>query len=243
MNRKQGGEFIPPKNKSDMTSHLKKLIEKKRVSVYIDSANLYFSSNMAKMKIDFIHLSHWFRTHCKLTGLNFYTAYDPEEDKQLDFISELKDDGYRIVKKPLKVFKDSAKKGNMDIELAVDCIRQKDMYDTVILLSGDGDFSYLVQALSDLGKDTIILGVGGFTSYELHQEADNYFFLNRIRDVWSRPRKRKTAGTKKSVSKKDSPTTPKTTKPVAKKSTRKQSLKKSQETPPTEDTSSPKIFL
>lgn len=234
MNRKQEGNFVPPRNKSDMTNHLKKLIKDKRVSLYIDSANLYFASNMAKLKIDFIHLSHWFRSNCKLTGLNFYTAYDPEEAKQLGFIDELKDEGYRIVKKPLKVFSNSAKKGNMDIELAVDCIRQKDMYDTVILLSGDGDFSYLVQALSDLGKDTIILGVGGFTSYELHQEADNYFFLNRIRDVWSRPRKRTARKTTKSKTNTSSKKT---------KSTQKNTTQDKPTPTENKETGSPQIFL
>lgn len=188
--------FIPPRNKSDMTGHLKNLIENKRVSIYIDSANLYFASSIAKIKIDFIHLSKWFRANCKLTGINFYSAYDPDEPKQLDFLQELTEAGYRIVKKPVKIFENS-KKGNMDIELAVDCLTQKDLYDIVILLSGDGDFSYLIQALDSVGKDTIILGIGGFTSYELHQEASNYFFLNRIMDVWS-PRKKK--GKKKKIS-------------------------------------------
>ena len=182
--------FIPPRNKNDMTGNLRKLIKDKRVSVYIDSANLYFASNIAKIRIDFIHLAHWFRQHSRLTGINFYTAFDPEETKQLEFIEELKQEGYRLVTKPIKVFENS-KKGNMDIELAVDCITQKDLYDVVILLSGDGDFSYLIQALDSMGKDTIILGVGGFTSYELHQEADNYFFLNRIMEVWSNRQKKK----------------------------------------------------
>lgn len=182
--------FVPPRNKNDMTNNLRKLIKNKRVSIYIDSANLYFASNVAKIRIDFIHLVHWFRQHSKLTGINFYTAFDPEEEKQLEFIDELKQNGYRLVTKPIKVFENS-KKGNMDIELAVDCITQKDLYDVVILLSGDGDFSYLIQALDSMGKDTIILGVGGFTSYELHQEADNYFFLNRIMDVWSNRQKKK----------------------------------------------------
>jgi uncharacterized LabA/DUF88 family protein len=187
-------DFVPPRNKSDMTNHLKKLVKGKRVSVYIDSANLYFASSIAKIHIDFIHLSQWFRQNTKLTGINFYTAFDPEESKQLDFIEELRNEGYRLVTKPIKIFENS-KKGNMDIELAVDCITQKDMYDVVILLSGDGDFSYLIQALDSIGKDTIILGIGGFTSYELHQEADNYFFLNRIYDVWSGGRNRKSKQT------------------------------------------------
>ncbi|NJL96356.1 NYN domain-containing protein [Candidatus Gracilibacteria bacterium] len=188
MANKEG--FVPPKNTSDLVAHLNKTIKNKKVSIYIDSANLYFASNVAKLKIDFIQFAKWFKKNCKLTGLNFYTAFNPDDPKQLTFLKELEDEGYRIVKKPIKVF-ETSKKGNMDIELAVDALLQKDMYETLILLSGDGDFSYLVQALAALGRETIIIGIGGFTSYELHQEASDYFFLNRITSVWQKPRSRK----------------------------------------------------
>ncbi len=193
--------FIPPRNTNDLVNNFKNNLEGKKVSIYIDSANLYFASNIAKLKIDFIQLAKWFRKNCRLTGLNFYTAFNPDDPKQLSFLKELEDENYRIIKKPIKVF-ETSKKGNMDIELAVDAILQKDMYETLILLSGDGDFSYLVQALSSLGKETIILGVGGFTSYELHQEASDYYFLNRITKVWQKPRKPRKSAAKPTKSKK-----------------------------------------
>jgi uncharacterized LabA/DUF88 family protein len=178
-------DFIPPKNKNDLTPLLSSLIKNKRVSVFIDSANLYYASSTANLKIDYFQAARWFQSHCNLTGLNFYTAYDPFDQKQQDFFNDLEKSGYRLIKKPIKVFADSIK-GNMDIELAVDALLHKDTYDILILISGDGDFHYLVRALENIGKNTIILGVGGFTSFELHQEAHNYFFLNRIASVWKK---------------------------------------------------------
>jgi uncharacterized LabA/DUF88 family protein len=175
--------FIPQKNKNDLTSHFAKLVSGKKVSVAIDAANLYYASNVSKIKIDYIQVASWFQANCKSVNLNFYTAFDPEDDKQMEFFESLETCGYKVTKKPIKVFEDS-KKGNMDIELAVDAIVQKDTYEILILLSGDGDFTYLISALEKLGKETIILGIGGFTSYELHQEAGRYFFLNRISHVW-----------------------------------------------------------
>lgn len=180
--------FIPPRNKDDLTSLLISIIQNKRVAVYIDSANLYYATNRANIKIDYFHLARWFQTHCNLTKLNFYTAYDPSDERQQDFFTDLEHAGYTLIKKPIKVFADSVK-GNMDIELAVDVLMQKNEYDTVVLLSGDSDFMYLVQALEKLKKRTIILGVGGFTSFELHKQADNYFFLNRIKSVWYKPQR------------------------------------------------------
>jgi uncharacterized protein (TIGR00288 family) len=185
---KKEGLFIPPKNKNDLTQKLALLVSNKRVGVYIDSANLYYSTNKANIKLDYFQIAKWFRDHCNLTCLNFYTAYDPQDDKQQSFFDDIEKAGYKLIKKPIKVFGDMIK-GNMDIELAVDALMNKDNYDIIVLISGDGDFFYLVQALEHLSKKTIILGVGGFTSYELHQEADNYFFLNRISNVWQKQKK------------------------------------------------------
>ena len=72
----------------------------------------------------------------------------------------------------------------MDIELAVDMLSQQNDYDIGILMSGDGDFSYLVSHLKSLGKMVIIVGIGGFMSYELHKVGDHYFFLDRLGRVW-----------------------------------------------------------
>jgi len=185
---KKEGLFIPPKNKNDLTQMLSLLLVNKRVGVYIDSANLYYSTNKANIKLDYFQIARWFQEHCNLTCLNFYTAYDPLDDRQQNFFEDLEKAGYKLIKKPIKVFGDMIK-GNMDIELAVDALMNKDNYDIIVLISGDGDFFYLVQALEHLSKKTVILGVGGFTSYELHQEADNYFFLNRISSVWQKYKK------------------------------------------------------
>jgi uncharacterized LabA/DUF88 family protein len=216
--------FIPKKNTSDLVSNLANSIRDKRVSLYIDSANLYFASNIAKMKIDFIQMARWFRQNSKLTGLNFYTAFNPDDPKQLKFLEELEKEGYNIIKKPIKIF-ESNKKGNMDIELAVDALLQKDIYETLILLSGDGDFGYLVKALSSFSKETIIVGVGGFTSYELHKEASDYFFLNRVAKIWQKPRSKKSIKNRDS-SKKETKNikvgNPKKNKPIIKGKTSKE---------------------
>jgi len=189
MNKK---DFKPPKNKNDLTAHLAGIIKNQKVSIFIDAANLYFAGSQASMRIDYTQLHGWFSSKCELINLNYYTAFDPEDKKQEEFLDKLAKNGSRIIKKPIKIFQDMIK-GNMDIELAVDALSQKDDYDVLVLISGDGDFTYLIKALEKEGKKSIVLGIGGFTSYELHQEADNYFFLNRISKVWQTPKKDNTS--------------------------------------------------
>jgi len=159
----------------DMIKKLSGLIEGQRVGVFIDAANLYFGTSSKGIHISYEAIIDWFRTHTKSCFLNFYTAYKPEETKQTDFLAEMENLGYRIVKKPVKIFADNNMKGNLDIELAVDSIELRDTFDVYILISGDGDFQYVFQKLKGYGKTTLLIGVGGFTSFELHAEADHYF--------------------------------------------------------------------
>lgn len=175
-------------NRQDLTSSLKKAILKKKVLVLIDGANLYYSAYAKHLNIDFGQMHSWFGKNSELVDIIYYTAYDPEDTKQLAFIENLSQIGYKINKKPVKTFNDETKKGNLDVELTVDAVTNIANYDILILISGDGDFTYLVQTVDSFQKKVIILGIGGFMSFELHQEADNYFFLDRIRSVWQTPK-------------------------------------------------------
>jgi uncharacterized LabA/DUF88 family protein len=176
------------KNRNDMTSVLAKSLKNQRVSVFVDAANLYHASTQAGIRIDFVQIAKWFKENVSKTiDLRFYTAYDPENTKQIQFLDELVQIGYIVIKKPIKDF-GTFIKGNMDIELAVDAISNKDNFDILVLISGDGDFTYLINSLEKSYKKTMILSVGGFTSYELHLVADSYFFMNRIAKIWQTPR-------------------------------------------------------
>ncbi|MGL4758736.1 MAG: NYN domain-containing protein [Patescibacteria group bacterium] len=176
------------KFRNDQTQNLTKILLNSKVAVFIDAANLYHSTSKVGIKLDFIQISNWFKDRISNNvDLRFYTAYDPDNPKQIQFINELSASGFVVIKKPIKDF-GTFVKGNMDIELAVDAISLKDNFDTLVLISGDGDFTYLINALEKNYKKTVVLSVGGFTSYELHLVADSYFFLDRICKVWQTPR-------------------------------------------------------
>jgi uncharacterized LabA/DUF88 family protein len=188
MDKKKG--FKPPRNVNDLTSVLAGLLTKQKVLVQIDAANLFFSTSVTKIHIDFERMYSWFKKKSQLVDVNYYTAFDPEDTKQKGFLDDLIIFGYKLITKPIKVY-DTGIKGNMDIELAVDALNKIDDYDVLVLFSGDGDFTYLIQDIEKKGKRIIVIGTGGFTSYELHQQAHNYFFLNRISSIWQKQRKPK----------------------------------------------------
>ena len=51
------------------------------------------------------------------------------------------------------------KKCNFDVEIAVDLIKLKDLYDDIILFSGDGDLMYVIRYLrEEYGKNCLVFG-------------------------------------------------------------------------------------
>lgn len=172
-----------PRIRSDQADNLTKITTGKTVTVFIDAANLYYAGSKVGIRISFEALADWFTKHAKKVQLNFYTAFDPEGKEQIEFLDNLVTIGYNVIKKPIKVFS-TMTKGNMDIELAVDALSQFQDYEVMVLMSGDGDFSYLLQYLQSQKKVTVAVGVGGYSSHELNDMADHYFFLDRLGKVW-----------------------------------------------------------
>ena len=77
-------------------------------------------------------------------------------------------------------------RGNVDIELAVDMLTLAPHLDTVILISGDGDFTYLVEAVQRLGCRVIVLshqsGMEGGIADTLRRQADEFIDVAHIAD-------------------------------------------------------------
>ncbi len=60
------------------------------------------------------------------------------------------------------------KKCDLDVEMAVDLIRERDNYDNIVLLSGDGDLVAAIQYLKEgYGKKTIVMGARGHIGREI----------------------------------------------------------------------------
>lgn len=70
---------------------------------------------------------------------------------------------FKVISKRVKYIPDPKyetgyiKKCNLDIEMAVDLIREKDNYDTAIIFSGDGDLACVLQFIHDIYKKHIFI--------------------------------------------------------------------------------------
>ena len=66
-------------------------------------------------------------------------------DDKSSFFDALEKFGYEIKAKDLQIFYGGAKKGDWDVGIAMDLIRLAPKLDTIVLVSGDGDFAELVK--------------------------------------------------------------------------------------------------
>lgn len=60
------------------------------------------------------------------------------------------------------------KKCDLDVEMAIDLVKERDNYDTVILFSGDGDLMYAIRYLKEsYGKICFVIGARGHIGREV----------------------------------------------------------------------------
>ncbi len=161
-----------------------------RVALFIDGSNLYAAAKMLGFDIDYKRLLDLFNGQGRLVRAFYYTAL--LEDQEYSPIRPLVDwldyNGYTMVTKPTKEFTDAMGrrkiKGNMDIELAIDMIEMAEHLDHVILVSGDGDFRRLVEAVQRKGLCvTVVSTVASqppMVADELRRQADHFVELQDI---------------------------------------------------------------
>ena len=88
--------------------------------------------------------------------------------------------GFRVIQKELKTFYDGSRKANLDVEIAVDMLSLAGRYDTAVLVSGDEDFVYAVNAIAYKGCRVEIAGFRSNTAPKLIDVADYFIDLGDI---------------------------------------------------------------
>jgi uncharacterized LabA/DUF88 family protein len=120
------------------------MIPKERNFAFIDSQNLYTELKKCGWKIDYKKLRIYLREKYSVDRAYIFIGYlKGNEDLYESFNSE----GFECIFKPTKLLRDGDIKGNCDAELVLHTNRLFHDYDKAVIISGDGDFSCLVEYL------------------------------------------------------------------------------------------------
>ena len=106
---------------------------------------------------------------------------DTSKEKQQGFLLWMRRNGYRVVTKDILAVAENGKKPNLNVEIAVDMITLAPYYDTAVLVSGDGDLSYAVNAVTSLGSRVEVIGLQSTTSDSLIDVADYFIDFDTIK--------------------------------------------------------------
>lgn len=102
-------------------------------------------------------------------------ATDRGDTKQMEFQAILRAIGFTVKLKPMLNRKDGTTKADWDVGIALDVFEAAPLCDTVILASGDGDFSILLARIRQrFGTASEVYGVPALTSDLLTSEADKF---------------------------------------------------------------------
>jgi uncharacterized LabA/DUF88 family protein len=154
------------------------------VGVFVDVSNLFYSAKSANVEVNYCRLLEHAVAGRDLIRACAYTGVDPENPNQRKFIDFLRANGYKVVSKDIHKYEGGRIKANLDIELAVDIMLLSENLDVVVLVSGDGDFVRLVEAVQQKGVRFEVIGFGISTSNELIDAADKFVEIGSLPGIF-----------------------------------------------------------
>jgi len=152
--------------------------------VFVDAENVRYNGGY-QMRYDVLR-RFAAREGGHLQRLNTYLAFDSErarEDpeyakKSRAYQQMVRDFGWKITVKYVRHYTDEngnvTTKANADLDMAVDAMLQAGKLDQVLLVTGDGDFLQVVNALQNTGCRVELIGFKN-VSRQLQQAVDTFF--------------------------------------------------------------------
>lgn len=153
--------------------------EGQRVGVFIDAQNLYHSAkNLYNRRVNFGNILETAVGERTLIRALAYVI-TTESGEESEFFGALEQMGIEIRSKDLQVFFGGAKKADWDVGLAIDAVKAAPKLDTVVLVSGDGDFVPLVEYLQHHeGCQVEVISFGKSSSSKLRETVDLFVDLD-----------------------------------------------------------------
>ncbi len=166
-----------------------------RVSIFVDGANMYYAQKKLGWFVDFRKVLNFFGRDAgsAVSEAYYYTGADTQtKNRDSAFHEYLMYSGYTVRTKAIKQMVDDTtgeivEKANLDIELVIDMFNTVTLYETCILMSGDGDFERALELVRSKGKRIAVVAHPDMTARELRNVAGrNYFDLRDLERSISR---------------------------------------------------------
>ncbi len=154
-----------------------KSFKNQRVALFVDIQNMYYSAkNMYDGKVNYRNILKAAQDKRKLIRALAYVIKASTKNED-NFFDALEDMGFFVKRKDLKKFHGGAKKGDWDMGIAIDAIELSEKIDVAVLVTGDGDFTSLVNHIKAKGVQVEVMSFKKSTASELIEASDVYIDL------------------------------------------------------------------
>jgi uncharacterized protein (TIGR00288 family) len=152
------------------------------IAVFVDVQNIYYTTRDAfQRQFNYRMLWQELMAQGEIVLANAY-AIQRSDDQQHKFQKALKHIGFNVKLKPFIQRSDGSAKGDWDVGITIDVMTaaaDKNI-DTIVLLSGDGDFDLLLNFIkAEYGMKTIVYGVSDLTANSLMNAADEFHKIDK----------------------------------------------------------------
>jgi len=155
-----------------------------RVAVLADAQNLYHTAqSVYSRNIDYSALLEKAVQDRELTRAIAYVIRADADDEE-SFFEALVDIGFETKIKAIRTFADGSQKADWDIGMSLDAVTLAKKVDTVVLCTGDGDFSRLCSHLRHEGVRVEVMGFEESTADQLVEAADSFVDMSEREEVF-----------------------------------------------------------
>ena len=156
---------------------MQKELPAKKIAIFVDVQNIYYTTRDAyQRQFNYRLLWQELMAQGDIILANAY-AIQRSDDQQHKFQKALKHIGFNVKLKPFIQRSDGSAKGDWDVGITIDVMAAaaNKNIDTVVLLSGDGDFDLLLNHIkTEYDVKTVVYGVPNLTANSLINAADEY---------------------------------------------------------------------
>ena len=147
----------------------------KKISILVDVQNVYYTTKQAYGR-NFDYNKFWsLVTHGREVVKAVAYAIERGDEKQRQFQNILKAIGFEVRLKPFIQRSDGSAKGDWDVGIALDAMEYAEFSDTIVLVSGDGDFDLLADRIRTKQQSEVeVYGVEVLTADSLIDAADRF---------------------------------------------------------------------
>ncbi len=175
------------------------VLSQRRVGIFVDIQNLYHSAkHLYSSRVNYKELLRHLTGDRTLVRALAYVVKTETTMGEASFFEALKQAGLELRVKDIQIFAGGVKKADWDVGMAVDAIRTASTFDTIVIVTGDGDFVPLVEYLRiGLGKEVEVAGFSRTTNSRLRESPDKFIAIEDIPKILIKIREKKVTRSEK----------------------------------------------